>query len=571
MDRSNSIVSSSSSKSDASAGPIGLDRSNSVSSSASGGSSSPFAYQTRLLERTSSRSVAGGSFSRTNSLSHTNSISNASSNGLAGAPASARRWTPSHRVGSSLDTVRGKWEERARAEAALDNHRSPSPPREIPPPPPPKSPVIKNWSTSSEHLPYIPQSKDVNDVGPPRRSLASLKRHTLPTHIMATPLSPNNTGITVEGDEYLPSPSFTTPTPQRIRLPPSTPLQSSSTPIMKSRGGNAIPPSSESVQSYPSVQSRSHRFNMVDIPTPSWRENSKSTDPSPLSSNASSHPSRAIYTPASSSNPDTPVQPRSASTYAPLYSLPPPPENHNPPSLDSGVPDHVLNHPYVSPIPPSPGSTSVMSPTPYKSSYMSNKSRKASAYGDSLSSGRRLGKHLPRIASGDADDDWVEERKEDTDRRRRHETREKERRARVGNQPEVAPTPPPKSLHKQDNIAPGVSDTDDVAGIPGRLRLSRDKMPSAPASPLPSAQLGRGLWADTQRHHLQAYEYLCHVGEAQQWIEGCLGEQLEFGVVEMEEGLRNGVVLAKLVRAFRGEKVVRKIYEVRMKNHITNV
>jgi len=52
------------------------------------------------------------------------------------------------------------------------------------------------------------------------------------------------------------------------------------------------------------------------------------------------------------------------------------------------------------------------------------------------------------------------------------------------------------------------------------------------------------------------------VGEAQQWVEGCLGEELGFGVVEMEEGLRNGVVLAKLVRAFQGEKVVRKIYEV---------
>jgi len=58
------------------------------------------------------------------------------------------------------------------------------------------------------------------------------------------------------------------------------------------------------------------------------------------------------------------------------------------------------------------------------------------------------------------------------------------------------------------------------------------------------------------------------VGEAQQWVEGCLGEELEFGVVEMEEGLRNGVVLAKLVRAFQGEKVVRKIYEVLMNKTI---
>jgi Ras GTPase-activating-like protein IQGAP2/3 len=65
-----------------------------------------------------------------------------------------------------------------------------------------------------------------------------------------------------------------------------------------------------------------------------------------------------------------------------------------------------------------------------------------------------------------------------------------------------------------------------------------------------------------QRQHLQAYEYLCHVGEAQQWIEMCLDQELGFGIVEMEEGLRNGVVLAKLARTFQGEGIVRRIYEV---------
>ncbi len=65
-----------------------------------------------------------------------------------------------------------------------------------------------------------------------------------------------------------------------------------------------------------------------------------------------------------------------------------------------------------------------------------------------------------------------------------------------------------------------------------------------------------------QRHLIQAYEYLCHVGEAKEWIEGCLGNELPFGVVEMEEQLRNGVVLAKLVRVFQGEAAVRRIYEV---------
>jgi Ras GTPase-activating-like protein IQGAP2/3 len=112
-------------------------------------------------------------------------------------------------------------------------------------------------------------------------------------------------------------------------------------------------------------------------------------------------------------------------------------------------------------------------------------------------------------------------------------------------------------------MVPTVANAETVAGKPDRKRLSKqDPVSSAPSSPLPSARLTRGLWADVQRHLLHAYEYLCHVGEAQQWIEGCLDEELGFGVVEMEEGLRNGVVLAKLVRVWEGDAAVRKIFEV---------
>jgi hypothetical protein len=67
-------------------------------------------------------------------------------------------------------------------------------------------------------------------------------------------------------------------------------------------------------------------------------------------------------------------------------------------------------------------------------------------------------------------------------------------------------------------------------------------------------------WMDRQRHALAAYEYLCHVGEAQQWIEGCLDEELGFGVTEMEEGLRDGVVLARLAKVYEGDSV--KIWTV---------
>jgi Ras GTPase-activating-like protein IQGAP2/3 len=172
-------------------------------------------------------------------------------------------------------------------------------------------------------------------------------------------------------------------------------------------------------------------------------------------------------------------------------------------------------------------------------------------YGDQLTAGRKLGRHLPRIASGDAEDHLedfkAEERQTHTENGLR-QTRDWE-------------IPDPRM---RDLIGPGTSGADDVVGVPGRLRFSKDKAPTTPTSPLPSARPAArgGLWADTQRHLLLAYEYLCHVGEAQQWIEGCLGEELGFGVVEMEERLRNGVVLAKLVRKFQGPSVVKRIYEV---------
>lgn len=232
-------------------------------------------------------------------------------------------------------------------------------------------------------------------------------------------------------------------------------------------------------------------------------------------------------------------------------------------------------------------------------------SKKAGIYGDKLSVGRRLGRHLPRIASGDAYDEpepepdsrvnplmeqnllstpkkdltgtVLEKSPDPNSRLSRLERREKRLRD-WQLEMESKPVTPGKGIpytperesfsmpHTPEGLA---QSTDDVAGVPGRKRLSRDVLapvqtPLGAPMPLPSSRLGirGGLWADQQRHLLRAYEYLCHVGEAQQWIEGCLGQELGFGVVEMEESLRNGVVLAKLARAFLGEGVVRKIFEV---------
>ena len=197
-----------------------------------------------------------------------------------------------------------------------------------------------------------------------------------------------------------------------------------------------------------------------------------------------------------------------------------------------------------------------MHPTPYKSPYMTSK--KASTYGENLVIGRKLGQHLPRIASGDADDDWVADdgaqvqREEEEARNERQKWREQ----RLERRPAL------KQREHRETVATSAATPEGVAGIPGRLKLSRNTVPNSPtSSPLSAARSTRGLWADTQRQLMHAYEYLCHVGEAQQWIEGCLGEELGFGVVDMEESLRNGVVLAKLVRVFQGDAVVRRIYE----------
>lgn len=65
-------------------------------------------------------------------------------------------------------------------------------------------------------------------------------------------------------------------------------------------------------------------------------------------------------------------------------------------------------------------------------------------------------------------------------------------------------------------------------------------------------------WLDNQRESLQGYEYLCRVGEAKRWIEKCIGEELPSEAELCEDGLRDGVILAKLSRAFVPD-LVRKI------------
>uniref|UniRef100_U3JJ02 IQ motif containing GTPase activating protein 3 n=1 Tax=Ficedula albicollis TaxID=59894 RepID=U3JJ02_FICAL len=66
---------------------------------------------------------------------------------------------------------------------------------------------------------------------------------------------------------------------------------------------------------------------------------------------------------------------------------------------------------------------------------------------------------------------------------------------------------------------------------------------------------------DEQRRQNVAYQYLCHLEEAKRWMEACLGEGLPPST-ELEETLRNGVLLAKLGHCFAPAVVpVKKIYD----------
>lgn len=141
-------------------------------------------------------------------------------------------------------------------------------------------------------------------------------------------------------------------------------------------------------------------------------------------------------------------------------------------------------------------------------------------------------------------------------------------------------------------VIPGITvGQDSVAGMTGRLRLARQPTRTKYGN-LPSQTMKA---MDNQRQNLQAYEYLCHVSEAKEWLVQCLtahpmsptmvsaspdltsptfspqahAEDDEDpsglsnkSIVELEDALRNGVALARLARAFMGPRAVPRIFTV---------
>ena len=98
------------------------------------------------------------------------------------------------------------------------------------------------------------------------------------------------------------------------------------------------------------------------------------------------------------------------------------------------------------------------------------------------------------------------------------------------------------------------SEADEV--VQGRLRLQRDLVLEEPVEMY--VEQNEKNWMDLNRKQIKAYEYLCHIGEAKQWIEACSDQELP-PVVELDDNLRNGVVLAKLAKKFKPD-VVKKIF-----------
>ncbi|KAF2492315.1 ras GTPase activating protein-like protein [Lophium mytilinum] len=107
-----------------------------------------------------------------------------------------------------------------------------------------------------------------------------------------------------------------------------------------------------------------------------------------------------------------------------------------------------------------------------------------------------------------------------------------------------------------------------VVGSHTRRRLQRKVSSGTKKSSIGWASRN---WMDTQRQFLQAYEYLCHIGEAKEWIENIIDNELP-PVVELEEALRNGVTLAEVVQAIIPERPLRIFRNPRLQfRHSDNI
>lgn len=103
--------------------------------------------------------------------------------------------------------------------------------------------------------------------------------------------------------------------------------------------------------------------------------------------------------------------------------------------------------------------------------------------------------------------------------------------------------------------------TPSVVGLLGRRRLKRADSIAAATGKGANRRKNvsawtMGNWMDKQRQFLQAYEYLCHIGEAKEWIEEVVQKPIP-PIVQLEEALRDGVTLAEVVQAMHPNRTFR--------------
>jgi Ras GTPase-activating-like protein IQGAP2/3 len=106
------------------------------------------------------------------------------------------------------------------------------------------------------------------------------------------------------------------------------------------------------------------------------------------------------------------------------------------------------------------------------------------------------------------------------------------------------------------------SSTPSVVGLYNRRQLKRNDSVRAPGrgqtqnQSSVGSQWSNNSWFDQQRQFLQAYEYLCHIGEAKEWIEDVIQKPIP-PIVQLEEALRDGVTLAEIVQALQPHRMIR--------------
>ncbi|KAK5325899.1 iqgap-related protein [Exophiala xenobiotica] len=111
-----------------------------------------------------------------------------------------------------------------------------------------------------------------------------------------------------------------------------------------------------------------------------------------------------------------------------------------------------------------------------------------------------------------------------------------------------------------------------VVGLHNRRQLKRtDSVAPNTRSKAKTFGWGERNWMDKQRQFLQAYEYLCHVGEAKEWIEDIIHKPIP-PVVQLEEALRDGLTLAEIVQAFHPDQTLKIFRHTRLQyKHSDNI